>query len=313
MSAGVLAEQSAIVTGSGRGLGREYALGLAAAGSAVVVNDVDVDAAEETAELIRSMGGRATVVVAPVGSTETARKLVDAAVQEFGRLDTLVTNAGILRDRVTWKMDEDDFDAVISTHLRGTFLCGREAIKHMREQGKGGRLILIGSPAGQFGSFGQANYAAAKAGIVALARTWSLELARDRITANTVVPTAMTAMTATIPMYSQWAADFAEGKTLPPLARREHALGGPEDVVPLVVWLASKAAADVTGQALGIGGDRLTLYSHPTELLNELHDGRWTPEAIGEVWKTRLKASTQPSGPMPRPAPESVRGASHAG
>lgn len=313
MSAGILAGQSAVVTGSGRGLGREYALGLAASGSAVVVNDVDVDAAEETASLIRSAGGRTTVVTAPVGSPETARELVDVAVKEFGRLDTLVTNAGILRDRVSWKMDEDDFDAVVSTHLRGTFLCGREAIKHMREQGEGGRLVLIGSPAGQFGSFGQANYAAAKAGIVALARTWSLELARDRITANAVIPTAMTAMTATIPMYSQWAADYAEGKPLPPLARREHALGGPEDVVPLVVWLASAAAADVTGQALGIGGDRLTLYSHPTELLNELHDGGWTPEAIGEIWSTQLKSSAQPSGPMPRPAPETAVGGSHAG
>lgn len=306
MSAEILTGKTAIVTGSGQGLGRAYALGLAAAGAAVVVNDIDAGAAEQTVKQIRSAGGRAAVVAAPVGELETARQLVETAVSEFGRLDIVVTNAGILRDRVTWKMSEDDFDSVIHTHLRGTFLCGREAIIHMRQQGEGGRLILIGSPAGQFGSFGQANYAAAKAGIVAMARTWSLELARDRITANAVIPTAMTAMTATIPMYAKWAQDYAEGKPLPSLARRDHALGGPEDVVPLVVWLASDAAADVTGQALGLGGDRLTLYSHPTELINELRDGGWTPQAIEEVWRSRMAAQAQPSGPIPRPAPESA-------
>lgn len=312
MSAAILAGKSAIVTGSGQGLGRAYALGLAAAGAAVVVNDIDAEAAAQTANQIQAAGGRATVVVAPVGGAETARQLVETAVREFGRLDTMVTNAGILRDRVTWKMSEDDFDAVIGTHLRGTFLCGREAIVQMREQGEGGRLILIGSPAGQLGSFGQANYAAAKAGIVALARTWSLELARARITANAVIPTAMTAMTATIPMYAQWAQDYAEGKPLPPLARRDHALGSPEDVTPLVVWLASDAAAEITGQAIGIGGDRLTLYSHPAELVNELRDGGWTPQAIDDVWRARMAAEAQPSGPIPRPAPESMAGAGNA-
>lgn len=296
----------AVVTGSGRGLGSAYADSLANAGAAVVVNDVDAGAAADTASRIEGAGGRAAVVVAPVGTTETARQLVQTAVDEFGGLDIMVTNAGVLRDRVTWKMGDDDFDAVISTHLRGTFLCGRESIIRMREQGRGGRLIVIGSPAGQFGSFGQANYAAAKAGIVAMARTWSLELARDRITANAVIPTAMTAMTATIPMYAQWAQDYAEYRELPPLARQDHALGSPEDVAPLVTWLASDLSSEVTGQALGIGGDRLTLYSHPAEHANELHDGGWTPEAIDSVWRDRLAAQAQPSGPIPRPDPQTA-------
>ncbi|WP_396277446.1 SDR family NAD(P)-dependent oxidoreductase [Glutamicibacter creatinolyticus] len=307
-----LENKVAVVTGSGRGLGSSYALALAAAGASVVVNDVDADAAAETVRLIEAAGGRATAVIAPVGGTDTACQLVDAAVTTFGSLDIMVTNAGVLRDRVTWKMSDEDFDAVITTHLRGTFLCGREAIVRMREQGTGGRLILIGSPAGQLGSFGQANYAAAKAGIVAMARTWSLELARDKITANAVVPTAMTAMTATIPMYTQWAQDFAEGKPLPPLARRDHALGGPEDVAPLIVWLASEASSDVTGQALGIGGDRLTLYSHPAELANELHDGGWTPQAIDTAWRSQFAAQAQPSGPTSRPDPASAQEDGHA-
>src|SRR5690606_31210718 len=132
-----------------------------------------------------------------VGSTAAADRLVAAAVEEFGRLDVLVTNAGILRDRVLWKMSDEDFDAVVDVHLRGTFTCARAAAVQMREQGEGGRLVLVASPAGQRGNFGQTNYAAAKAGIAAMARTWSMELERANITVNAIVPVAATAMTAT--------------------------------------------------------------------------------------------------------------------
>src|SRR5690625_3273878 len=126
-----------IVTGSGRGLGRAYALWLAQRGASIVVNDVDEQGAQETTEEILAGGGAAASSVAPVGSTEAAQQLVSTAVSEFGRLDALISNAGVLRDRVAWKMSDDDFDAVIQTHLRGTFLCGREAIKYLREQGAG--------------------------------------------------------------------------------------------------------------------------------------------------------------------------------
>lgn len=286
----------AIVTGSGRGLGLAYAAELARQGASVIVNDVDEQVAADAVAAIESAGGRAVAVVAPVGPTETAKLLVDTAFDTYGRLDILVTNAGVLRDTVLWKMSDDDFDLVVSTHLRGTFTLGRAAATAMREQGEGGRLILIGSPAGQFGSFGQTNYAAVKAGLVAMARTWSLELARDRITANVVVPTAMTAMTGTIPVYTELYERFLQGEPLPRAVRREHALGSPDDVAPLVVWLASDAAADVTGQAIGIGGDRLTLYTHPAEAAVEYSDGGWTSELIGETWRTAFEKHRQPSG-----------------
>lgn len=290
----------AIVTGSGRSLGRAYALALAAAGAAVVVNDVDPATAADTVASITEAGGRAVAVVAPVGPASTADKLVEAAMTQFGRLDILVANAGVLRDRVLWKMGDDDFDAVVDTHLRGTFTCGRAAAIAMREQGEGGRIIVIGSPAGQFGSFGQTNYAAVKAGLVAMARTWSLELARAGITANAVIPTALSPMTATIPAYTQVYEDYVAGGEIPTEFRRDHALGTPDDVAPLIVWLASERAADVTGQAIGIGGDRVTLYSHPSALRTVDHDGGWSAEGIDAAWHSELAELAQPSGPTKR-------------
>ena len=295
----------AIVTGSGRGLGLAYAQELARQGSAVIVNDGDEATAAEAVASITDAGGRATAVVAPVGSTETAQQLVQAAVDTYGRLDILVTNAGVLRDRVLWKMSDEDFDAVIATHLRGSFTCGRAAARHFREQGRGGRIILIGSPAGQFGSFGQTNYAAVKAGIVAMARTWSLELARAEVTVNTVVPTALSPMTATIPEYTQAYEDYLAGKPIPDELRRDRALGSADDVAPLVVWLASDEAAHVTGQAIGIGGDRLTLYAHPDVLATAERAGGWDAGAIDDAWRERFAPLAQPSGPPSRREPAS--------
>lgn len=290
----------AIVTGAGRSLGRAYALALAAAGAAVVVNDVDAASADAVVEEIRAAGGAATAAVAAVGTTAAAEQLVRAAVDAFGRLDILVANAGVLRDRVLWKMSDEEFDLVVETHLRGTFTCGRAAASFLREQGEGGRIILIGSPAGQFGSFGQTNYAAVKAGIVAMARTWSLELARAEITVNAVVPTALSPMTATIPAYAQAWEDHLAGLPVPPELRREKALGTPDDVAPLVVWLASDRAGEVTGQAIGIGGDRLTLYAHPQVLDTDHRDGGWSAEEIDAAWTDRFAAQAQPSGPPSR-------------
>lgn len=293
MSVGDLAGKVAVVTGAGQGLGRAYVLALTRAGASVVVNDLDLQAAEETAGLA---GERATAVGGDVGDRAAADALIARAVEAFGRLDVLVTNAGILRDAVLWKTKDQDFDLVLRTHLRGTFLCARAAAIRMREQGQGGRLILVGSPAGQYGNFGQTSYAAAKAGILAFARTWALELARAEITVNAIVPTAWTAMTATIPLYQPLAARVAASEPLPAAVRREHAIGLPEDCAGLVVFLASSASAGITGQAIGIGGDRLCLYSHPAEIVTEFRDGAWDADAIAAVWQARFAPHLQPCG-----------------
>ncbi|HET9125030.1 MAG TPA: SDR family NAD(P)-dependent oxidoreductase [Solirubrobacteraceae bacterium] len=296
MSAISLEGRVAVVTGAGRGLGRAYARALAAAGAAVVAGDLDGDALAETVAEIDEAGGRAVGVNAAVGPAETAERLVEVAVESFGRLDVMVTNAGVLRDKVLWKMTDEDFDLVIETHLRGTFTCARAAAIRMREQGEGGRIIVVGSPAGQYGNFGQTNYAAAKAGIVAFARTWSMELARANIAVNAVVPTAWTRMTETIPIYAPLVERVARGEGLPAEVRREHAIGMPEDCAGLVVFLASDRAGGITGQAIGIGGDRLTLYSHPTELRFSLRDGGWSAEQIAEEWESAWARDAQPSG-----------------
>ncbi|GAA2786877.1 SDR family NAD(P)-dependent oxidoreductase [Saccharopolyspora taberi] len=297
-----LSGEVAVVTGSGRGLGRAYAEALAASGAAVVVNDVDASAAEQVVSAIRAAGGRAASVVAPVGGAEVADRLVSTAVEEFGRLDVMVTNAGILRDRVLWKMTDEDFDAVVDVHLRGTFTCARAAAVRMREQGTGGRLVLISSPAGQRGNFGQTNYAAAKAGIVAMARTWAMELARADIAVNAVVPVAATEMTRTIPAFGPVIAESERtGAPFPDWLRRDEGLGTVEDVASLIVFLASAEAKGITGQAIGIGGDRLALWAHPREKATAYADGGWSADAIAASWHGGVGAEPETYGiPAPK-------------
>jgi NAD(P)-dependent dehydrogenase (short-subunit alcohol dehydrogenase family) len=292
-----LSGKVAIVTGSGRGLGLAYAAGLARAGASVVVNDVDAAVADEAVRSITEAGGTAVAEVVPVGTSEAAQALVDRAVNEFGRLDVLVNNAGILRDSTLWKMTDEQFDAVITTHLRGTFTCTRAAAIRLREQGEGGRIICVGSPTGQVGNFGQTNYAAAKAGIVGMVRTWALELARAGITVNAIVPVAITAMTETAPFLKPYIDAMETGGPLAEYGRRELSLGSPEDAAGVVAFLASDAAAGITGQVVGIGGDRLALWSHPSEAVVQFADGTgWSADAVAGVWPGTFAGSQQKVG-----------------
>lgn len=270
----------AIVTGSGRGLGLSYAQELARQGAAVVINDVDSGVAAEAVESITAAGGRAVAVVAPVGSSETAAELVNAAVEHFGRLDILVTNAGVLRDKSILKMTDEDFDLVINVHLRGTFTCVREAYGYFKENGIAGRIIAIGSPTGQRGNFGQTNYAAAKAGIVGMVRTWALEMKRSGVTVNAVIPVAATAMTKTVPYFAKAVEADERGEAMPDFFRKTLGFGTADDVAGLIAFLASDAASNINGQAIGAGGDRLQLWSHPEAVVTEYHDGGWDYEAM---------------------------------
>jgi NAD(P)-dependent dehydrogenase (short-subunit alcohol dehydrogenase family) len=296
-----LSGRVAIVTGAGRGLGRAYAEALAASGAGVVVNDVDVDAAGEVAEKIRAAGGAAVVEPGAVGPAEMADRLVERAVQAYGRLDVLVANAGILRDRMLWKMSDSEFDDVVAVHLRGTFTCVRAAVRRLREQGEGGRIIAIASPAGQRGNVGQTNYSAAKAAIVGMVRTWSLECARDHITVNAVVPVAATPMTATMPAFEPYVVAWRDhGTPLPQWLRAGEGFGVPEDAAGLVVFLASAQAGQITGQALGIGGDRLSLWSHPQEVVAAYREGGWSADDVAHGWPLLASHAQSVGIPPPR-------------
>jgi NAD(P)-dependent dehydrogenase (short-subunit alcohol dehydrogenase family) len=288
----------AVVTGAGRGLGRSYAGALAAAGASVVVNDLDGDVADETVRSIIDAGGSAVAVVGAVGGAEIADALVAKAVDEFGRLDVMITNAGALRDKTLRNTTDEDFDLVVTSHLRGTFTCGRAAVRRFREQGEGGRLILVGSPAGQRASFGQTAYSASKGAIVAMMRTWAVEHAKIGVTVNALVPTALTRMVATIPGLAELVEKADRGEPVPEQVRR-RGLGTPDDVAPLVVYLASADSSGVTGQAIAVGGDRIALWTHPDQVAERLRPGGWTPEGVRDLFATELKGELQDYLPAP--------------
>ena len=300
---GALDGKVAIITGSGQGLGLAYATELDRQGASVVINDVNQQAADAAVQSITEAGGKATAVVAPVGSTETALALIQGALDAFGRLDILVTNAGVLRDKSILKMTDDDFDTVINVHLRGTFTCVREVYRHFKENNQPGRIITIGSPTGQYGNFGQTNYAAAKAGIVGMVRTWALEMKKAGVTVNTVVPVAATAMTETVPYFASAIEADKRGEAMPDFFRKTLGFGRSDDVAGLVAWLASDDAAHITGQAIGIGGDRLQLFSHPTPVVTEYAEGGWTFDKLAaeasDLFAGKLASVGETFPPLP--------------
>src|SRR2546428_846989 len=242
--------RAAVGTGAGRGIGRAIAELLAAEGAAVVVNDLgaEVDGrgasrrvADEVVDAIRARGGRAVANADSVADFPAAERVVETAVKEFGALDILVNNAGILRDRMLFNMSEEEWDAVIAVHLKGTFNCPRHATRRMREQRRG-RIISISSTSGVYGNSGQANYGAAKDGIAGLTRVAARDVGRYGITVNAVCPGAMTRMAATVPDSARTVR--AERGLSTGLGQRSFLLGkfGPVIVVSFAVYLATDAA-----------------------------------------------------------------------
>ncbi|WP_329791061.1 SDR family oxidoreductase [Lentzea sp. DG1S-22] len=262
-----------IVTGAGRGIGRAHALAFGAAGARVVVNDLSAAVAGEVAELI---GPRAVVSTDDVGTWAGAQRLVRTAVETFGGLDVLVNNAGIVRDRMVVSCGEDEWDEVVRVHLKGHFATLHHAAAHWRAVHKAGgavsgRVVNTSSGAGLFGSVGQANYSAAKAGIAAMTLVAAAELARYGVTVNAIAPAARTRMTE---------ATFAEEMAAPEDGFDAMA---PENVSPLVVWLGSEEAGDVTGRMFEVDGGRVCVV-HGWRRGPEVDRGeRWTPDELGDV------------------------------
>lgn len=290
-----------IVTGAGRGLGRAYALGLAAAGAKVVVNDLGVGThgdtteerpADEVVSQIKAAGGDAVANFDDVADWEGGGRVVRAALDAFGRLDAVINNAGFVRDRMFVSCTPEEWDAVIRVHLRGHFCVSRHAVDHWRAEAKAGRpvdarIVNTSSGAGLQGSIGQSAYSAAKAGIATLTLVQAAELARYGITVNGLAPNARTRMTETA---------FAEV-----MKAKEGAFDvfAPENTAPLVVWLASEHSRDVTGQIFELIGGKIRVALGWTDGPEFDKGGRWEADELGAKILDLLAA---------RPAPKPVYG-----
>jgi NAD(P)-dependent dehydrogenase (short-subunit alcohol dehydrogenase family) len=285
----------AIVTGAGRGIGRGIAMLMAAEGAAVVVNDLgggtdgeggDASPADQTVADIVAAGGTAIANYSSVADFQAAEAMIATAVKEFGRLDILVNNAGILRDRMIFNMSEEDFDAVVAVHLKGTFNCSRHASRQMREQ-KSGRIISMTSTSGLYGNAGQANYGAAKDGIAGFTRVVSRDLGKYGITVNAIAPAAATRLTATIPPAAREKQRAAStgGEKWAALPRPRF---DPEDIAPFATYLATDAAADINGQTFLVMGGVVSLLNYPAPARTITKPDRWTPEEIAVLFPSTL-------------------------
>lgn len=280
MSTQMLEGKVVIVTGSGRGIGREMALQMASQGACVVVNDVgvsvsgeadDEDPGREVVEAIRAAGGEAVLSRDSVSEWDSAQRIVQQALDSFGRIDAVVNNAGILRDRIFHQMTPEEFDAVIKVHLYGSFYMSRAAITHFREQ-KSGAFVHMTSTSGLVGNVGQANYAAAKLGIVGLSKSIALDGARYGVRSNCISPFAWSRMVGSIP-----AAD-------PEQAARVEKIKSmtPAPIAAMATFLASDAAATVNGQIFTVRKNEVFLMSQPRPIRSLHRAEGWTPESLAE-------------------------------
>ncbi len=303
---GICDDRVVVITGAGRGIGRCHALAFACQGARVVVNDVgaSIDGtgsstapAEQVVAEIRDLGGQAVANRDDASDWEGARRLVAHAVDAFGRLDTLVNNAGILRDRMLVTMTENDWDAVVRVHLKGTFAPAHWAAVHWRERAKTGeptraRMVNTSSATGLYGNVGQINYGAAKAGIAAFTVIAAKELERYGVTVNAIAPMAVTRMNADLPFGRQAAAASPGGRS--PLA--------PEHISPLVVWLGSGLADDVTGRIFNVHGGYISVAEGWRAGPSVDKDGLWEPGELTDVITDlvdRAGPTTDISGTLP--------------
>ncbi len=291
---GEVAGKVVVVTGAGSGIGREFALAFAAGGAKVVVNDLGrtpegASAAESVVAEIRAGGGEAVASIESVAEWDAAHRIVEAALDHFGRIDAVVNNAGIVRDRFFFNMSLEEWQAVIGVHLNGSFHVARAAAPHFRAQA-GGAYIHMTSTSGLIGNPGQANYSAAKLGIVGLSKSIALDMARYNVRSNCIAPFAWTAMTATVPTDTPEAAARIEK-----LKQLRPAL-----IAPLAVYLASDAGKDVSGQIFGVRANEIFLYSQSRVLRSVHRSEGWTPQSIGEHAIPALRSHFYENIPSPQ-------------
>ena len=287
-----LNDKVVIVTGAGTGIGREIALSMAAAGAKVVVNDLgtsltgeglNAQAAHQVVDEIKSAGGSAVASTDSVAEWATAQKVIQCAVDNFGRLDSVVNNAGILRDRMFHKMAPEEFEAVIRVHLFGSFYISRAAAEFMREQSSGS-MIHMTSTAGLIGNLGQANYSSAKLGIVALSKSIALDMARSNVRSNCISPFAWSRMTSSMPTKTP-----AQQARVAKLQKMEA-----NKIAPLTVYLASDASVEVNGQVFGVRANEIYLFSQMRPVRSVHQSEGWTAESIAETAIPAMKSNFTP-------------------
>ncbi len=294
--ANLLKGRNAVVTGAGRGIGRSVAIALAAEGAKVVVNDPGVATdgtgsdkapADEVVEAIRRQGGTAIPNYDTVATVEGGENMIKACVDNFGRLDCLINVAGILRDRMVFNMSEEEWDAVISVHLKGHYCTIKPASVLMRQQ-RYGRIVNFSSSSGLRGNTGQANYGAAKAGIAGLTRVVARDLGRYGVTCNCIAPTAITRMTASVPDAAV-AVRAQSGVAQTDL--RSAGAGetmAPEHIAPMVVYLCTDQAWNINGQIFHVSGGKIALAATETPVHSIIKNGKWTLEELAQVVPTQL-------------------------
>ncbi len=285
---GICDNRCVIVTGAGGGLGKAYALALAAEGAAVVVNDIRADAAQAVVDEIASTGGRALANADDITSLAGARQIVDAALAAFGEVHAVVNNAGIVRDRMFLKLSEDDWDAVMRVHLRGHFCLASVLANRWRDLAKDGvqvhgRIINTSSGAGLLGSVGQTNYSAAKGGIASMTLVQAAELRRYGITVNALAPAARTGMTEEV---------FADMMKKPD--GEAFDFFDPANVAPLVVWLCSEASGECTGQVFEVQGGQLSIATGWKTGPVKDKGARWEPAELTAVVQELIEISPPP-------------------
>lgn len=291
---GLLDGKNGVVTGAGRGLGRAYAMAMAAAGAKVVINDIDREEAEKVAQEIKAAGGEAIADNHSITNFEQAGLLIQNCVDTFGKIDFVLNNAGILRDRMVWNMSYDEWTQVFDVHMTGTFNVSRQAIPHMRSQQSG--VILNVSSGSQYGNTGQSNYSAAKGAISSATYTWALELSRYGIRVNAISPTAKTRMTASIP---EGARQLRAARGMGNDQTADIRMGEPEMVAPLAVYLASDEAYWISGQVVALGGEQLGLIAHQKEKKVAFKKGGWTAEDLVTYFKMTVGTELEPCGRQP--------------
>lgn len=285
----MLQDKVAVVTGAGRGIGREIALLMAAHGASVVVNDLggsergegtDQSPAQAVVEEIQAAGGQAVASFDSVTDSTAARRIVELAVDTYGQIDCVVNNAGILRDVIFHKMTEEDWDAVIAVHLKGSFNVSHAAAPHFRKQ-IGGSFVHMTSTSGLIGSRGQANYSAAKMGIVGLSRSLALDMERFEVRSNCIAPFAWSRLIATIPTN--------DPKQKARVEKSKQST--PQKIAPLAVFLSSDAAREVSGQIFAVRKNEVFLMSQPRPLRSVHRADGWTPETLAEHMLPALRSS----------------------